>query len=786
MTKGDRHVAPSRMEEVTAREQRSQHNTQRDDLPSRSDNDVSGIRGSAVVDLPRAGHSTSLGSSGPRRQLQPIAGNYHYSLPSHTPSDATSVLEEAHGNSLCDRMDGFHFSPQLSERQGLGEQGRTHVSRNATSSAKVTASFDIASSRTAHSTHPAGDASSFQNPSAGEHPAAAYPAFIPGHEHVGPFDQALRGDASTQEVVHSTSTLSDITSNLPYGFDDCHVDTGDGSSSSYDPPSFAGGFMQTSPPIGRTGQSITSPSRRPRAPPRSAYDVDIHTMSRKSDCGYDTSHPSGTMATAVESDAVYDHGAHIQTSCLVGDRDRQSGQSQAPSFAHCQYQSQPPHLPQHLPPRNSSDLSYAYIPAPSSQPLRSDADYSPVPNPGSESDPSPVSAPGRSVTGLTTCSSATHLQPHSAPPVLHERSCSPFYGDSHSPARQLNVALPLSSLGRSPQSSFRRGLPRGPGYERDFSASAYMDESEMRPEGWGTTLFRQPAGLSQIASSVRPDPDLFGNAYEMSMSVQPSSSSVGMEPASRHIRRWSSLSVGSTPTSRLPTAFQATSQSYTTRLRRHSQVVSPAPSLQRSTRKVSSQSPSPTPGLGHMPAQAETFDASTQGTPSAISTTTASGNLQDHEAVMCDGFAVDEESVHNALQKPDKLLHVYECFWDRENAACGMWIEGDQPSIADHLQHFHGFKGGETTTRCLWRDCPKPNMKGTSIARHVVTHVGFRIRCDTCKHEFARGDACNRAHIRSHCTGVAQPMYGDLQRVLDARKVDPSRRLTKKRRLEEL
>ncbi|KIK25808.1 hypothetical protein PISMIDRAFT_9330 [Pisolithus microcarpus 441] len=559
------------MEEVTAREQRSQHNTQRDDLPSRyvsflrsrvcgvesdlrdayvrNDNDVSGIHGSAVVDLPRAGHSTSLGSSGPRRQLQPIAGNYHYSLPSHTPSDATSVLEEAQGNSLYDRMDDFHFSPQLSERRAL-----------------VTASFDIACSKTAHNAHPVGDASSFRNPSAGEYPAAAYPTFIPGHEHVGPSDQAWRGGARTQEVVHSTSTLSGITSDLPYGFDDCHVYTDDGASSSYDPSSFAGGFMQTSPPMRRTGQSTTSPSRRPQAPTRSVYDVDVHTLSRKSDCGYDTSPLSGTMATAVESDA--------------------SGQSQAPSFAHCQYQSQPPHLPQHLPPRNSSDLSYAYIPAPSSQPLRSDADYSPVPNPGSESDSSPVSALGRSVTGLTTCSSATHLQPHSAPPVLHERSCSPFYGDSHSPARQLNVALPLSSLGRSPQSSFRRGLPRGFGYERDFSASAYMDELEMRPEGWGTTLFRQPAGLSQIASSARPDPDFCGSAYKMPMSVQPSPSSVGVKPASPHIRRWSSVSVGSTPTSRFPTALQATSQSYTTRLRRHSQVVSSAPSL-RTTFSIS-------------------------------------------------------------------------------------------------------------------------------------------------------------------------------------------------------
>ncbi|KAI6097943.1 hypothetical protein EV401DRAFT_1032621 [Pisolithus croceorrhizus] len=279
MAKGDRHVVPGRMEEVTAREQRSQHNTQRDDLPSRSNNDVSGMRGSMVVDLPRAGHSTSLGSSGSRRQSQPIAGDYSYSLPSHTPSEATSVLEEAQGNSLCDRMDDFHFSPQLSERQGRVEQGRTHVSRNATSSAKVTASFDVSSSRTAHREYPVGEASSFGSPSAGEYPAAVYPAFIPGHEHVGPSDQAWRGDASTQELVHSTSTISGFTCS-PYGFDGCRVYSGEESSSSYDPSSFADGFMQNSAPMGMTGQPATSPLQHPQALPRSVHGGDRGRVGR--------------------------------------------------------------------------------------------------------------------------------------------------------------------------------------------------------------------------------------------------------------------------------------------------------------------------------------------------------------------------------------------------------------------------------------------------------------------------------------------------------------------------
>lgn len=784
--KRDRHVVPGEMEEVTAREQRSQHNTQRDDLPSRSDNDVSGIRSSVTVDLPRAGHSTSLGSTGPRHQLQPIGGKYNYSLPSHTPSETTYVLEEAQGKSLCDRLGNVHFSPQLNERQGRVEQGRTHVSRNATRSTKTTASFDAFSSRSAHCAHPGDVAGGFRGPSAGEYSAACHPDFIPGHEHVGPSDQAWYGDVSTQELVHPASKISGFTCNLPYEFDDRHIYSSDGSSSSYDPSSFTDGFVQDTAPTGRTSQPNASPSQPSQTPSRSTCDIDVHAMSRKSDCGYEASLLIGTMATAPESDAVHNPGGHIQTtSRLVGDRDRQSGLSQAPSFVHCQYQSQPPRPSQQLPPRTSFDHPYAYMPGPSSQPLRSDVDYLPVSNPGSAPDSSPTCAPGRPVTGLTTFSSVTLLQPHSAPPVLHEKSCLPFLGESHSRVRQTNVVSLPSSLGRSPQSSFRH---RVPGYERDFSAPVYMDESEMRAEGWSTTPLRPAAGSSQIAPSARPAPDPFGNTYGTSMSVQPSSSSVGTEPTSRHIRRWSSVSVGSTPTPHLPTAFQATSPFHAARLRRHSQVgpSGPSPSCQRTTRRASSPSPSPTPGLGHMPAQAETFDTSIEGTSSTSSTATASGTPQDHQVVVCDGLLIDEESVHNALQKPDKLLHVYECFWDRENTACGMWIEGDQPSIADHLQHFHGFKGGETTTRCLWRDCPKPNMKGTSIARHVVTHVGFRIKCDTCKHEFARGDACNRAHIRSHCTGVAQPMYGELQRVLDARKVDPSHRLIKKRRLEEL
>lgn len=322
----------------------------------------------------------------------------------------------------------------------------------------------------------------------------------------------------------------------------------------------------------------------------------------------------------------------------------------------------------------------------------------------------------------------------------------------------------------------------------ESSSSMHAAGPEMKTDEWHSAAIQAAANsMSMGLPSVQPVPDAFGHdPMAPTSSSQSSSSSPIVQQPLRHLRRWSSANVGSTTSSRFPAAFHTAGQPHITRLRRHSQADTSPPFSHRFISKGSSQSPSPRGQISSLPVTHQlhpTIDSSTGDTVSPSSST--NGSVPTRQVAVCDGHFVDEESLHNTLQKPDKLLHVYECFWDREHSSCGMWIEGDQPSIADHLQHFHGFKGGETTTRCLWHDCPKPNMKGTSIARHVVTHVGFRIKCDTCKHEFARGDACNRAHSRSHCTGVGQPMYGELQRVLDARKVDLSRRPMKKRRLEE-
>ena len=497
------------------------------------------------------------------------------------------------------------------------------------------------------------------------------------------------------------------------------------------------------------------------------------------------------VVTATESDAVQDQGFRIQMMTrFVGDRDHTSAQSQSSSFLQYQYQPPPSHSSRHLPSRLSSDRSSLPMHMSSfstSQQLCND--LAPT-NHGSFPAPYPVatSAPGPSAASFTNYPSATPLLPHSAPPVLREwPSNAALLGDTRLAAGQGSSMSHRSFGGHQLSCAFGHDASTTFSHEGESLVPDHVGSAEMTTEGW-CSLPVQPAADTQLdPSSARLVANSFGPSHFASSPVQSSSP----QPSTRHLRRWSSATSGSTVPLRSMPTFQSGTPYQAARHRRHSQADTSSDFFQRSARKTSSQSRSPTPGLcqassqvAHMLHPVPDDDVRTSMTTTSPGTS-MSPNLSERQMVMCEGRLVEDEAVHNALQKPDKLLHVYECFWDRENTPCGMWVEGDQPSIADHLHLFHGFKGGETTTRCLWGDCPKPNMKGTSIARHVVTHVGFRIKCDTCRHEFARGDACNRAHTRSHCTGMGQPMYGDLVTVLDARKVDPGYRLLKKRRLDD-
>lgn len=154
--------------------------------------------------------------------------------------------------------------------------------------------------------------------------------------------------------------------------------------------------------------------------------------------------------------------------------------------------------------------------------------------------------------------------------------------------------------------------------------------------------------------------------------------------------------------------------------------------------------------------------------------------------VECDGRMVDECAVQNAIENEQPLLHVYECKWNKDRSPCRMYIEGDQSSVTDHLLRFHNFAGGEGDTACLWKGClsrKRAAMKGTSIARHLVTHIEHKVQCTTCNVAFAREDACRRSHgnARSNCRSMEiSPVRGDGVIALKVQNCEP---VAKKRRL---
>lgn len=153
------------------------------------------------------------------------------------------------------------------------------------------------------------------------------------------------------------------------------------------------------------------------------------------------------------------------------------------------------------------------------------------------------------------------------------------------------------------------------------------------------------------------------------------------------------------------------------------------------------------------------------------------------QKVACDDCLVDESVVRNGGRP---LLHVYECQWDKSHSPCGMHIEGDQASVTDHLARFHSFTGGEGDTACLWGGCTSKKraaMKGTSIARHLVTHIGYKIKCTACNVDYAREDACRRSHAnaRSDCQRMQiAPVHGTGVITLKVQACEPA---AKKRRV---
>ncbi|OAX38401.1 hypothetical protein K503DRAFT_770516 [Rhizopogon vinicolor AM-OR11-026] len=111
-------------------------------------------------------------------------------------------------------------------------------------------------------------------------------------------------------------------------------------------------------------------------------------------------------------------------------------------------------------------------------------------------------------------------------------------------------------------------------------------------------------------------------------------------------------------------------------------------------------------------------------------------------------------SFHLIHVDPHTLLQVqqsgpptvaYRC--EIQGVSCGLFVEGTTSAVSAHLQG-HGIIGPDNaSTSCTWGNCSKTLKRG-SLSRHILTHLGVKVRCSVCRVVKCRRDLI-RAHINT-------------------------------------
>ncbi|KAG2147997.1 hypothetical protein DEU56DRAFT_783447 [Suillus clintonianus] len=97
------------------------------------------------------------------------------------------------------------------------------------------------------------------------------------------------------------------------------------------------------------------------------------------------------------------------------------------------------------------------------------------------------------------------------------------------------------------------------------------------------------------------------------------------------------------------------------------------------------------------------------------------------------------------VEHSGQLAVVYEC--KLQGIPCGMFVEGTSNAVSAHLRG-HGITGPDSaSTSCTWGGCSKIITRG-GMARHILTHLGVKVRCTVCGVVKCRRDIL-RAHMRS-------------------------------------
>jgi len=125
---------------------------------------------------------------------------------------------------------------------------------------------------------------------------------------------------------------------------------------------------------------------------------------------------------------------------------------------------------------------------------------------------------------------------------------------------------------------------------------------------------------------------------------------------------------------------------------------------------------------------------------------------------------MDPETIFRVNQSRQPVV-LYKC--QLHGALCGLYVEGTTSAISTHLRR-HGITGPDaTSTICTRGGCSKTLKKG-SMTRHLLAHLGIKVRCSACGVVKCRHDLL-RAHIKSSepChSAIADNVHGPEGRVL--------------------
>jgi hypothetical protein len=109
-----------------------------------------------------------------------------------------------------------------------------------------------------------------------------------------------------------------------------------------------------------------------------------------------------------------------------------------------------------------------------------------------------------------------------------------------------------------------------------------------------------------------------------------------------------------------------------------------------------------------------------------------------------DTLNVDPEAL-SRVERSGQPLIVYDC--KLEGVPCGTFVEGTTSAVSAHLRG-HGITGPDNASICCpWAGCFKTLKRG-GMARHILTHLGVKVRCSVCGVVKCRLDLL-RAHVKS-------------------------------------